>query len=125
LQPLLGKRGSSRSRRARWSHPLNYYTDLIGGGIGSVILDRNDDGYTGPISLGFALNFYGNTYTEFWVNNNDNIFFTQGLWQYTPSGPQGAPVPIISPSFADVDTRNLASGLVYLRNDIPGQVIVT
>lgn len=102
-----------------------YYTDLIGGGIGSVILDRNDDDYTGPISLGFALNFYGNTYTEFWVNNNGNISFNDGISSYTPSGPQGAPEPIISPFFADVDTRNPASGLVYLRNDIPGQVIVT
>jgi len=114
-----------------------YYTEIIGGGIGTPLImtgggsaanpgqSRNDDGYSGPISLGFTLQFYGNAYTSFWANNNGNISFGGGISAYTPSGPQGASQPIISPFFADVDTRNSASGLMCLRNDTPDQIIVT
>ena len=116
-----------------------YYTDMIGGGIGAALLmtgggnaanvgfSRNDDGFSGPISLGFTtdLSFFSSTYNQFWANNNGNISFNGGISAFTPTGPQGASQPIISPFFADVDTRNLASGLMYLRNDIAEQVIVT
>ena len=102
-----------------------YYTDTIGGGIGSVVMPRNDDDSTAVIPLGFTMSFFGNDYTEFYINNNGNVSFSGSLSQYTPSGPQGASVPVISPFFADVDTRNTASGLVYLRNDIANEVIVT
>jgi hypothetical protein len=114
-----------------------YYTTDIGGGIGAPLVmtgggseanvgsSRNDDGYSGPIALGFTLNFFGNNYTQFWANNNGNISFTGGISSYTPVGPQGAPQPIISPFFADVDTTNGASGLMYLRNNIANQIVVT
>jgi PEP-CTERM motif len=114
-----------------------YYTDLIGGGIGSPLLmtgggnaanvggSPNDDGFSGPINLGFTLNFFGTNYTQFWANNNGNISFGAGIEEFTPSGPVGANQPVISPFFADVDTRNVASGLMSLRNNIANQVIVT
>lgn len=114
-----------------------YYTDIIGGGIGSPLVmtgggssaniggTRNDDGFSGPINLGYTLSFFGNSYTQFWANNNGNISFNNGISAFTPTGPQGASQPIISPFFADVDTRNLASGLMYLRNDIPDETIIT
>jgi hypothetical protein len=75
---------------------------------------RNDDGFSGPINLGFTLNFFGTNYTTFWVNNNGNVSFGNGIAAYTPSGPTGASQPIISPFFADVDTRNPSSGVVHL-----------
>ena len=114
-----------------------YYTQDIGGGIGTALLmtgggnapnvggSRNDDGFSGPINLGFTLHFFGTDYTQFWANNNGNISFGGGISAYTPTGPQGASQPIISPFFADVDTRNAASGLMYLRTDIPNEIIVT
>jgi hypothetical protein len=114
-----------------------YYTDMIGGGIGTALImtgggnaanvgfSRNDDGFSGPINLGFTLNFFSTNYTQFWANNNGNISFTGGISAFTPSGPTGVAVPIISPFFADVDTRNVASGLMYLRNDITNEIIVT
>lgn len=103
-----------------------YYTDTIGGGIGHTVMPRNDDGSTSSaINLGFTLNFYGQDYTKFWINNNGNITFTGPEGTYTPAGPQGVPEPIISPFFADVDTRGDGSGQVYLRNDITGEIIVT
>jgi MYXO-CTERM domain-containing protein len=116
-----------------------YYTDQIGGGIGPISVTtgggnangagdpsgRNDDGFNGPINLGFTLTFFGQQYTQFFINNNGNISFNEGISAYTPAGPQGATEPIISPFFGDVDTRNTASGVVHVRTDIPNEVIVT
>lgn len=114
-----------------------YYTDIIGGGIGTPLVmtgggsnanvgsSRNDDGYSGPIPLGFTLNFFSSNYTQFWANNNGNISFNGGISAYTPDGPQGSPQPIISPFFADVDTRAGGSGLMYIRSDIANEIIIT
>jgi hypothetical protein len=116
-----------------------YYTDSIGGGIGSVVVTtgggnaanvglasgRNDDGFSGPVPLGFTVPFFGNNYSSLFINNNGNVSFNAGIAAFTPSGPQGATQPIISPFFADVDTRDLASGVVHVRTDIPNQIIVT
>ena len=114
-----------------------YYTDQIGGGIGSAALMTgggngvtigaapNDDGFDGPLNLGFTLNFFGTNYTQYWANNNGNISFGNGISSFTPTGPQGAPQPIISPFFGDVDTRGAGSGLMYVRTDIANEIIVT
>ncbi|ACL56330.1 autotransporter outer membrane beta-barrel domain-containing protein [Methylobacterium nodulans] len=76
-------------------------------------LARNDDGSTGAVSLPFAANFFGATYSELYVNNNGNVTFGSPLSQFTPTGLgagyRGA--PIIAPFFSDVDTRNPASGV--------------
>ena len=117
----------------------NYYTDTIGGGIGDVVVmtgggnaagvgdptGRNDDGFSGPKPLGFTLNFFGTNQTQYWVNNNGNISFNNGISAFTPSGPTGAPQPLISPFFADVDTRGALSGVTHLRSNIANEIIVT
>jgi len=117
----------------------NYYTDTIGGGIGDVVVmtgggnapgigdpsGRNDDGFSGPKNLGFSLNFFGTNQTQYWVNNNGNISFNAGISAFTPSGPTGAPQPLISPFFADVDTRGALSGVTHLRTNVANEVIVT
>ena len=124
----------------------DYYTDRIGGGLGTVMVTtgggnfanvgapdgRNDDGYRGPIDLttfaGFSpgFTFFGvNNPQNFYINNNGNVSFGSGIAAFIPDGPQGAPQPIISPFFADVDTRNPASGVVYYRNSAPGEIIIT
>ncbi|SEL33982.1 PEP-CTERM sorting domain-containing protein [Nitrosovibrio tenuis] len=76
---------------------------------------RNDDGFSGPINLGFNFTLFGTTYTSFYANNNGNISFGNGIAAYTPTGLQGATQPIISPFFADVDTRNSSSGVMSLQ----------
>jgi hypothetical protein len=86
---------------------------------------RNDDGFSGPIPLGFSLNFFGHTYTSLFANNNGNISFGNGISAFTPNGPQGAAQPIISPFFADVDTEAAGSGLMSLRNNISNEIFVT
>lgn len=86
-----------------------------GGNAANVGASRNDDGFSGPINFGFNFSLFGATYTSFFANNNGNITFTSGLAGYTPTGLQGATQPIISPFFADVDTRNAASGVMSLQ----------
>ncbi len=109
-----------------------YGTPMVttGGGnaanVGAVD-GRNDDGFRGPISFGFTLaNFFGNDYLSFYLNNNGNISFNQGISAFTPVGPQGQPQPIISPFFADVDTRGARSGLVYYDvTSVANQAVLT
>lgn len=116
----------------------SYYTDVIGGGIGSAaVMDgggananvggsRNDDGFDGPNPLGFSLDYFGTTYTEYFANNNGNVSFGSGVATFTPDPLNTtSEAPMIAPYWADVDTTNTGSGLMYIRNDIADQLIVT
>lgn len=82
-------------------------------GFDSSMLNRNDDGSTGLVPVGFDLNFFGATYSNLHVNNNGNVTFADTLWAWTAldltvvSG-----TPIIAPFFADVDTRAAGSEIV-------------
>lgn len=76
-------------------------------------LARNDDGATDAVPLGFSANFFGTTYANTFVSNNGYLTFNSGQSTFTPTG-LGAGYsgqPIIAPFFADVDTRNGASGI--------------
>lgn len=87
---------------------------------------RNDDGFSGPIALGYTLqNFFGADYSSIFINNNGNITFNSGVAAYTPAGPQGATQPVIAPFFADVDTRGASSGVVYVNQSIANETIIT
>lgn len=117
----------------------SYYTDGIGGGIGNVVVmtggdnapgigdpsGRNDDGFSGPIDFGYTFSFFGVDHTQFFANNNGSISFGEGIAAFIPTGPTGALAPLISPWFADVDTRGPASGVLHLRTDIPSETILT
>jgi len=82
--------------------------------IGAVILPRNDDGSTDAISLGFTLNFFGQNYTSFFINNNGNVTFGGPLAQFTAEGfPTDFGLPMIAPFWSDVDTRGFGSGEVH------------
>jgi hypothetical protein len=94
-------------------------------GFGEAFLNRNDDGSTPELPLPFPVNFFGNIYNSFWVNNNGNITFAGPLRAFTPSAFPGAPTPIIAPWWADVDTRNPGSGLVWYTAPNPDTVVVT
>ena len=89
----------------------------IRSGFDSSTLPRNDDESTGSVSIGFDVNYFGTTYSNTFVNNNGNITFGSELNEYTPFGLTGATsIPIIAAFFADVDTRNLNSGVVQYGN---------
>jgi uncharacterized protein YdeI (BOF family) len=86
-------------------------------GFGTHSLPANDDGFVGPVNIGFTLNFAGTAWDQLFVNNNGNVTFGAGRSTYTPtdlSGPTG--IPIIAAYFADVDTRGAGSSLTYYGN---------
>jgi hypothetical protein len=78
-------------------------------GFNSTILARNDDGFTGLVPIGFTVNFFGNSHSSAFVNNNGNITFDAPLSTFTPFNLTTTDREIIAPFFADVDTRNLGS----------------
>ncbi|MES1261101.1 MAG: putative Ig domain-containing protein, partial [Acidobacteriota bacterium] len=84
-------------------------------------LNANDDGSTSSVPLNIGgeggINFFGQSFTQVFVNNNGNLTFQQRLGQFTPNGlSTGVGQPIIAPFFADVDTRGEGSGLVMYGN---------
>ena len=93
--------------------PVTGDGNLIGGlggasGFGEIEVPRNDDGSSFyNISSVFAegLNFFGNTYTDIFVNTNGNISFGSSIGTFTPFQISGGSTPIIAPFWADVDTR--------------------
>lgn len=78
-------------------------------------MGRNDDGSSAQISLPWTFSLYGTPYTSFWINNNGNITFTGSYGSFTSTGFPLSGVPMLAPFWADVDTRNTASGLVYYK----------
>ena len=83
-------------------------------------LPANDDSSTGPVNLNIdgmgGVNFFGQNFTQVYVNNNGNLTFGSPLGTYTPNGlATGVGIPIIAPFFADVDTIG-NSGLAMYGN---------
>src|SRR3990172_5173835 len=82
----------------------------IRAGFNAGILPGNDDGSAGPVSIGFTINFYGQSFNTLYVNNNGNITFDARLAAYSPPLLAGLGRKIIAPFFADVDTGIPPSG---------------
>lgn len=80
------------------------------------VLARNDDGSTGAVPLPFTPKFFGQDYSQTFVNNNGNVTFDGPLGTYTPFDLSSTDHAIIAPFFADVDTRNSASDRVTYGN---------
>ena len=112
--------------------PLDESFDVVqfngDGGAGEADPDdpeqRNDDDVTQAIDVGFEFEFYGQTYNSIYVNNNGNITLGGPQSEFTPTGFPSEDYMMIAPFWADVDTRNEQSGIVYRRID-NNQVIVT
>ena len=71
-------------------------------------LAGNDDGSTGAVAIGFTLGYFGNNYSDLYVNNNGNVTFGGARSAFTPTALSGLAAPTRAPFWADVDTR--ASG---------------
>jgi uncharacterized repeat protein (TIGR01451 family) len=76
---------------------------------------RNDDGSTDTIPLPFTFRFFGESYNEVYINNNGNISFGQAYGTYTSTGFPTSTFRMVAAFWADVDTRNDTSGLVYYK----------
>ncbi|MCB5270880.1 MAG: T9SS type A sorting domain-containing protein [Candidatus Cloacimonetes bacterium] len=72
----------------------------------TLAMTPNDDGYTEELTLPFTYSLYGETYDTFFINNNGNVSFVEGLYQYTPWAFPFDGYPMLAPFFADVDTRD-------------------
>jgi hypothetical protein len=83
-------------------------------------LARNDDGSTGLVSMGFTIDFFGLSRSNLYVNNNGNATFDNPLSTFTPFALSTTNRQILAPFFADVDTRNLGSGVVQYGQDVIG-----
>ena len=91
-------------------------------GFTNSILDRNDDFYTGVVSIGFGINFFGQLRTNLYVNNNGNVTFDSYLSYYTPTNLLALGRDIIAPFWADVDTQAANSGVAtYGTNTVDGR----
>lgn len=87
------------------------------GGFNSFTVPANDDGFVGPVPIGFTINFYGVVRDTGFVNNNGNMTFDQGLSVFTPFDLDSTQRQIIAAFFGDVDTRPAASRDVTFGND--------
>lgn len=93
-------------------------------GFDAIEMSPTDDGtYNNPtdsaiaVPLGFALNFYGETFTTCYVNNNGNITFDNPLDTWNPITFQSSPRKMIAPFWADVDTQGDESDVVRFSNN--------
>lgn len=88
---------------------------------------NDDDSSTSAVDLaiggGSGINFFGQNFTQVWVNNNGNVTFGDYLSQYEPNALMTGvncnnigTCPIIAPFFADVDTTGTGSGLTTYGN---------
>ncbi len=103
---MLSMRQTS-SRMSRASSPIRFLS-----GFESSYIPRNDDSYSGNVSIGFPINFYGIQYSSLYVNNNGNVTFDSPQSTFTPYDLTSTTRSIIAPFFADVDTRNYWSNVV-------------
>lgn len=89
------------------------HAGVVRSGFDAGSMGRNDDSSSASRSLGFSntINFGGTSYSKLYVNNNGNVTFDAALSAFTPFGVGSLNRAIIAPFFADVDTRNSASGI--------------
>ena len=93
------------------SGPLSAAAVRADAGFNSNTFAANDDGSTGPHNLGFNINLFGTSTGQVFVNNNGNLTIGTGLSTFTPAAIGSVNRLILAPFWADVDTRNAASGL--------------
>ena len=79
--------------------------NAIRSGFSDNVLPANDDVSSGAVDIGFPVDFFGNTYTQLYVNNNGNVTFDRALTDYTPGDLVSTGHVIVAPFWADVDTR--------------------
>ncbi len=65
--------------------------------------DNQDDGSNGPIALPFTFDFFGTSYSQFWLNINGNISFDGPYWQFSPTGFPSSDYVMLAPFWGDVD----------------------
>jgi hypothetical protein len=93
--------------------------------FGTLAMNRNDDGSSNELTLPFEINFFGNTFNSFFINNNGNVTFNSPDGTFTPEPFPVAGAPRIAPYWGDVDTGCLTCGEVYVGSPNADTTIVT
>ena len=97
-------------------------TNAIRPGFTNFSLPPEDDSPSTNAVFLFAINLFGTTYSNTWVNNNGNVTFDKPQSAYTPSVLSSLGIRIIAPFWADVDTDNPGSNVVtYGTNLVNGR----
>jgi gliding motility-associated-like protein len=94
------------------------FTPVIMTGTGYPDSDstyRNDDFSSLAIKLPFTFCFYGSQVDSLYINNNGNISFDMPYYTFTAEAFPSGNFSMVAPFWGDVDTRDLASGLVYYK----------
>lgn len=100
-------------------------------GFGELAMVANDDDSSNALNLPFSINFFGQEFSHFFINNNGNISFLDALIEFTPEAFPVANQPMIAPYWADVDTRvgqtpaPAGSNRVYVASPSAETVVVT
>lgn len=76
---------------------------------------RNDDGSSNAINLPFNFCFYGQNMNTVFINNNGNVSFGASYGTFSSAAFPSNQYSMIAPFWADIDTRALASGVVYYK----------
>jgi len=78
-------------------------------------LYRNDDGSSPLMPLAFNFCFWGTNETALYINNNGNISFSAAFSAFTAFTFPLNSFDMLAPFWADVDTENPASGVVWYK----------
>ncbi len=76
---------------------------------------RNDDASTAIKTIPFNFCLYGTSYNQLYINNNGNITFDVAYSTFSAVGFPSSSYVMVAPFWADVDTRDATSGLVYYK----------
>lgn len=76
---------------------------------------RNDNGSTGAINLPFVFCLYGQIQNQVYINNNGNISFGAPYSTFSAATFPSNMYTMIAPFWADIDTWNTGSGIVYYK----------
>ncbi len=87
----------------------------VNGGPGLPPEYRNDDWSSNVIPLPFSFCFYGDPISDVYINNNGNLSMINPYSDFTSTPFPNNLYEMIAPFWADVDTRDFTSGLVYYK----------
>ncbi len=95
--------------------PTYNWIDITGTGTEVATGALGDDDIVGPFPIGFSFPFYGNAYTQFYVNSNGTIVFDGTYISYgnAQMPTTNYDVPFIAWFWDDLDPADGADGLVY------------
>ena len=96
----------------RHFYPLDAQAIRSDAGCRTSRLDRNNDGSSGVVNIGFTVNLFGKQRSSLYVNNNANLTFDDPLSDYSPDPIRSIRSEMIAAYWADVDTTATLSNVV-------------